>query len=93
MSFTYVKEIDSTFVIEKYRKWLAPCDPSTNHHSATEKHHFGTGTWLLHQLYMNWKKDPNSFMWIHGICEQNVKLKPYATANIILAGAGKTVVL
>ncbi|KAF8344401.1 ankyrin repeat-containing domain protein [Amanita rubescens] len=61
--------------IEKYTKWLAPCDPSTNHHTAAEKHHSGTGTWLLeHKMYMDWKKDPNAFMWIHGI-----------------SGAGKTV--
>lgn len=58
------------FVIEKYQEWLVPCDPSTNHHNATERHHVGTGTWLLeHKMYMDWKKDPNSFMWIHVICE------------------------
>ncbi|KAF8347274.1 vegetative incompatibility protein HET-E-1 [Amanita rubescens] len=73
----YINIHTTTFSnIRTYREWLAPCDPSTNHHSATEKHHAGTGTWLLeNKMYMNWKKDPNSIMWIHGI-----------------SGAGKTVV-
>ena len=57
-------------VIEKYRNWLMPSDPSTNHRNAITKHQTGTGLWLLeHTLYKDWKKKQNSFMWLHGICE------------------------
>lgn len=71
MSFAYIRESSCITVIEKYEKWLKPCDPSTNHYSASEKHHRGTGTWLLeHQIYIDWKEaEHNSFMWIHGIRE------------------------
>ena len=56
---------------EKYRKWLMPSDPSTNQKNAIEKHHLDTGLWLLeHSMYKDWKQKPNSFMWIHGICEE-----------------------
>ncbi|KAF8343296.1 ankyrin repeat-containing domain protein [Amanita rubescens] len=62
--------------IEKYRKWLMPCDPSANHKNAVAKHHPGTGLWLLeHDVYKDWKEKENSFLWIHGI-----------------SGAGKTII-
>ena len=57
--------------IEKYKKWLMPPDPRTNHKNATKKHHINTGSWLLeNSMYTDWKQKQNSFMWIHGICEQ-----------------------
>ena len=56
--------------IEKYRNWLMPSDPSTNHKNAFAKHQVGTGSWLLeNSKYKDWKKEQNSLMWIHGICE------------------------
>ena len=73
MSFMYVVGgcFDCICLIEKYRKWLVSSDPSTNHNNAIKKHHLDTGLWLLeHSMYKDWKWKPNSFMWIHGICEQ-----------------------
>jgi hypothetical protein len=67
----YVVEFGCMAVIEKYKKWLMPSDPSTNHHNASKMHHLGTGRWLLkHQTYINWKEDADSFVWIHGIGKQ-----------------------
>ena len=45
MSFMYVVGgcFDCICLIEKYRKWLIPSDPSTNHNNAIQKHHLHTG--------------------------------------------------
>jgi hypothetical protein len=81
--------------IEKYRNWIMPSDPSTNHRNAFKKHQPGTGLWLLdHSLYKDWKKRENSFMWIHGICESiSTGIYVYVGSHIIVAGAGKTILL
>jgi hypothetical protein len=66
--FSYIGGFGCISVVEKYRNWLMPPDPSTNHHIAAQKHLHDTGLWLLeHKTYMAWKEKPNSFMWIHGI--------------------------
>ena len=80
-------------MIEKYRKWLIPSDPSTNQKNAIEKHHPDTGLWLLeHSKYKDWKQKSNSFMWIHGICEK-CQCDSYVSIDIVAAGAGKTILL
>ena len=59
-------------VTAEFKKWLNAPDPSANHNSARKKHHKDTGQWLLQdQRYVNWKKQPNSFMWINGTCESD----------------------
>jgi hypothetical protein len=79
--------------IEKYRNWLIPSDPSTNHKNAFTKHQIGTGSWLLElSNYKDWKKEKKSLMWIHGICE-SILTESYAGSHITIAGAGKTILL
>ena len=52
----------------RVRKWLLPCDPSTNYGSAVKTHHQGTGQWFLDLAeFIKWKVDHNSFFWAHGI--------------------------
>ncbi len=78
----------------KYRRWLRPPDPSTNHNNAIEKCLPDTGSWLLRcQIYMDWKQKPSSIMWIHGICKHVSKLEICAESQCVVAGAGKTILL
>lgn len=42
LSFSCVRESGHSCGTETYRKWLDPCDPSTSHFRATQKHHAGT---------------------------------------------------
>uniref|UniRef100_A0A8H7NI02 protein S-acyltransferase n=1 Tax=Bionectria ochroleuca TaxID=29856 RepID=A0A8H7NI02_BIOOC len=50
------------------RNWLAPPDPSTNLNQARSLHYKGTGQWFLDSdVYSEWKKDKNSFLWLNGI--------------------------
>jgi hypothetical protein len=53
---------------EQIRDWLSAVDPSTNYADALEKRHKGTGAWFTgSQAFDDWKKQPNSFLWLHGI--------------------------
>ena len=46
--------------------WLAPPDPSTNHHIAWKAHHPGTSSWFFESdTLTKWKKT-GSFLMIHG---------------------------
>ena len=59
-----------TLLVGKFHKWLNAPDPSTNHNIARKKYHKNTGQWLLDdERYRIWKQQPNSFMWINGICK------------------------
>ena len=52
---------------QKIVTWLAAPDPSSNYNSAREKHHYGTGQWLLdNPSYLEWKTRPASLLWLHG---------------------------
>ncbi|ETS84370.1 hypothetical protein PFICI_02395 [Pestalotiopsis fici W106-1] len=52
----------------KIAKWLSPPDPSTNLNKAQAQHQSGTGDWFLgSDTYLTWKKERNSFLWLHGI--------------------------
>ncbi|KAF7535702.1 hypothetical protein G7054_g5189 [Neopestalotiopsis clavispora] len=56
----------------KYRdnvtRWLAAPDVSSNLNRATEARHSGSGQRLINnQAYQEWKTQPNSFLWLHGI--------------------------
>lgn len=53
---------------DKILKWLSAPDPSTNLNIARKLHQPGTGQWFLdNNKYQCWKKDPASFLWLHGI--------------------------
>ncbi|KAI9766559.1 MAG: hypothetical protein M1839_004886 [Geoglossum umbratile] len=53
---------------EKIHRWLSPPDPSFNHHEACKKRQAKTGTWFVgSEQFANWKTNPNSFLWLHGI--------------------------
>ena len=57
----------------KFKKWLDPPDPSIHHNNARNKHLENTGQWLLKdERYLTWKEQPNSLMWINGICEHYI---------------------
>ena len=48
--------------------WLSAPDPSVNYENALDKRHHGTGVWFTSgQAFADWKKRPNSFLWLHGI--------------------------
>ena len=65
--------IPETIVLAaKFKKWLTAPDPSINHNSARKRYHKDTGQWLLgDERYVAWKEQPNSLIWINGICEQD----------------------
>ncbi|ORY67765.1 ankyrin repeat-containing domain protein [Pseudomassariella vexata] len=53
---------------QKIDKWLSPSHPSTNYNKATDQRHQGSGQWFLQsEAYLAWKKEQNSFLWLHGI--------------------------
>ena len=61
------------FLTGKFKKWLDPPDPSINHNNARNKYFENTGQWLLDdEKYLTWKQQPNSLMWINGICECHI---------------------
>ena len=48
--------------------WLAPPDPSSNHHAACKKKQPATGSWLLDdKRFSSWKAEPSSLLWLNGI--------------------------
>ncbi|EMD33581.1 hypothetical protein CERSUDRAFT_125879 [Gelatoporia subvermispora B] len=51
---------------EKYRRWLSPPDPSTNHNTAVESHQDGTSTWFIEGDVLAEWKTTGSLLWIHG---------------------------
>lgn len=51
-------------------RWLDPADSSANYHAAREQHHAQTGAWFLHgETFDNWKRTPDSALWIYGTRE------------------------
>ncbi|KAH0271012.1 Pfs, NACHT and ankyrin domain protein, partial [Aureobasidium melanogenum] len=49
-------------------KWLSPSDPSANYNEALRQRHEGTGRWFLQsKAFEQWKRNPRSFLWLHGI--------------------------
>lgn len=63
-----VEELSSAQHHDVMRRWLSPPDPSTNYNQALKERHTGTGQWLLDDpRYSWWKKEPATFLWLHGI--------------------------
>ena len=53
---------------DRIRMWLSAPDPSLNHNAARAKRHANTGSWLIDcQKFADWKRNAQSFMWLHGI--------------------------
>jgi hypothetical protein len=53
---------------KEIRDWLSAANPSINYANALEKRHKGTGLWFTEgEAFADWKKQPNSFLWLHGI--------------------------
>lgn len=53
---------------EKMYRWISHGDPSTNYNKALKQRHQRSGTWFLEsKAYDDWKTQPNSFLWLHGI--------------------------
>jgi hypothetical protein len=49
------------------QKWLSAPDPSINYNNALKKRYERTGVWFIKgQAFADWKKQPNSFLWLHG---------------------------
>ncbi|KAI9856111.1 MAG: hypothetical protein M1813_009229 [Trichoglossum hirsutum] len=64
-SFTSMRMDDQR---EKIHRWLSPPDPSFNHNEACKKRQAETGTWFVRsEQFADWKTNPNSFLWLHGI--------------------------
>jgi hypothetical protein len=52
---------------DKFRRWLSPPDPWTNHNIAREAHHHGTATWFTEgDMFGQWKST-GSFLWVNGL--------------------------
>jgi Cdc6-like AAA superfamily ATPase len=49
-------------------QWLSAPDASTNYIKALEQRHKSSGLWFLQSAaFTQWKMQPNSFLWLHGI--------------------------
>jgi adenylylsulfate kinase-like enzyme len=49
-------------------RWLSAPDPWLNYNKALKERQAGTGTWFIKsKQYANWKTNPDSILWLHGI--------------------------
>lgn len=63
-----VQELRLNHREKQIRDWLSAPDPSINYTNALAKRHQGTGIWFTSgQAFTTWKKQSNSFLWLHGI--------------------------
>jgi Cdc6-like AAA superfamily ATPase len=50
------------------RHWISAPDPNLNYIKALSQHLANTGSWFLHSdTFTDWRTEPNSFLWLHGI--------------------------
>jgi Cdc6-like AAA superfamily ATPase len=50
------------------RRWVSAPDPNANYFKALSQRSANTGTWFLNSdKYTDWKSEPKSFLWLHGI--------------------------
>jgi len=65
---TAVEKLDIEHQEEKFERWLVPPDPSINWNKALQQRHAHSGLWFLQgEAFANWKKQPNSLLWLSGI--------------------------
>ena len=76
----------------KFRRWLSPSDPSTNHNIACGAHHKRFATWFFQgNTYNEWKLTP-SLLWVHGKRARLSQFLYHTPDSILyLAGAGKSI--
>ena len=66
--------------------------PQANYNAASKKHLNNTTTWLLHgRQFSEWRKTPNSFLWLVGKGVFQVHPNEFSFQLRFLAGSGKTV--
>jgi hypothetical protein len=76
---------------EKFRRWLSPPDPSTNHNIARKSHRNGTTLWFTKSdTFRKWKAT-GSLLWIHGNREYCSPLRTLLRLISIVAGSGKSI--
>ncbi|VDC02830.1 unnamed protein product [Peniophora sp. CBMAI 1063] len=82
----------SALVDSDIYSWLAPPDPSENHHRIVNTRHAGTGAWLSkNPTYLAWRDDDASTLWLHGqsgsgksvICSSIVDTLKTGSTNIV----------
>jgi Cdc6-like AAA superfamily ATPase len=63
-----VRELRLNHHEREIRDWLSAPEPFIDYENALEKRHEGTGLWFTGgQAFADWKKQPNSILWLHGI--------------------------
>ncbi|KAK8250297.1 hypothetical protein HDK77DRAFT_177418 [Phyllosticta capitalensis] len=64
-----VKDLNNKSRWEMIRDWLSAPDWSINFNEAIEQRRLPqSGRWFLRsEVYRNWKKESNSFLWLHGV--------------------------
>ncbi|KAI0263652.1 hypothetical protein BC834DRAFT_305980 [Gloeopeniophorella convolvens] len=59
-------EIQRNELKRRFRDWLSPPNPMTNHHEARSVRHRGSATWLIQgETFKKWKLE-GTLLWIHG---------------------------
>ncbi|KAH0534081.1 hypothetical protein FGG08_007315 [Glutinoglossum americanum] len=54
--------------LEKIHRWLSAPDPSLNYNEARKKRQAISGAWFIgSKRFAEWKTQPDSFLWLHGI--------------------------
>ncbi|KAL0265346.1 hypothetical protein SLS55_001311 [Diplodia seriata] len=52
---------------KELRKWLSPSDPWTSYEQNIKERHGESGSWFIGgQPFSKWKREPQSFLWLHG---------------------------
>ena len=71
-------------------RWLDPPSPASSHRDASAKHRQATGAWLLDDAgFLEWKKHPNSVLWIQGCAGTGKTVLASAIINKLLEGCEK----
>ena len=69
-SFSYLGHFSNNWTArlqDELRTWLRAPDPIVNQNAASRKCQKDTGAWLLvDSEYVDWKDQPNSFLWLQG---------------------------
>jgi hypothetical protein len=70
--------------IQTVESWLAAPDSSVNFRAALQKRHAGTGLWFTqHRKYTEWKQNPGTILWAHGIGKPIFTLGPKFTYSCL----------
>lgn len=65
---TTITDLSNIYTEDKVERWLSAPDSSSNFNRAKAQRHGNSGNWFLQsESFTMWKKQPNSFLWLHGI--------------------------